>query len=233
MISEASNDIKLEHEIEQELEFSSAYRWQHWIRAVSIVVLMITGFYIAVPFLTPAVNAEPTNFMQALMRSWHIIFGFVMISAVMFKSYLFIFGRKHQMERAAFKDILNPKIWVKQIGYYMLIAKHPKLSGVYNPLQFMAYATLYIMLFGLIVTGLILYVHVYHNGLGADLYDVMKSIEVMIGGLSVVRTIHHILTWGVILFVVGHIYMAIYNAVFGKEGGMDAIFSGMKWHKKH
>ena len=28
-------------------------------------------------------------------------------------------------------------------------------------------------------------------------------------------------------------YMAIYNAVFVKEGAIDAIFSGMKWHKKH
>ncbi|WP_415398096.1 Ni/Fe-hydrogenase, b-type cytochrome subunit [Sulfurimonas sp. CS5] len=233
MISEASNNIEIEQEIEQELEFSSVYRWQHWIRAASIVVLTITGFYIAVPFLIPAVNADPTNFMQALMRSWHIIFGFVLISVIILKSYLFIFGRKHEMERAAFKDILNPKIWIQQIGYYLLISKHPKLRGVYNPLQFMAYFTFYLMIFGLIITGLIMYVHVYHDGLGAFLYDVMKSIEVMMGGLAVVRITHHILTWGVMLFVLGHIYMAIYNAVFGKEGGMDAIFSGMKWHKKH
>jgi Ni/Fe-hydrogenase 1 B-type cytochrome subunit len=26
--------------------------------------------------------------------------------------------------------------------------------------------------------------------------------------------------------------MAVYNAVFGKNGGMDAIFSGMKWEKE-
>jgi Ni/Fe-hydrogenase 1 B-type cytochrome subunit len=84
MISEANNNIEIVQEIEQELEFSSVYRWQHWIRAISIVVLTITGCYIAVPFLTPAVNADPTNFMQALIRSWHIIFGFVLISAVLF-----------------------------------------------------------------------------------------------------------------------------------------------------
>ncbi|MDA3908654.1 MAG: Ni/Fe-hydrogenase, b-type cytochrome subunit [Sulfurimonas sp.] len=233
MISEANNNIEIVQEIEQELEFSSVYRWQHWIRAISIVVLTITGFYIAVPFLTPAVNADPTNFMQALIRSWHIIFGFVLISAVLFKSYLFVFGRKHEMERAAIKDIFNPVIWAKQIGYYLLISKHPKLNGVYNPIQFMAYLGFYLMIFTLITTGLILYVHVYHDGLGAYLYDVMKSIEVMMGGLAIVRSVHHILTWGVMLFILGHVYMAIYNAVFGKEGGMDAIFSGMKWHKKH
>lgn len=220
-------------EVEQHMEFSPSYRWQHWIRAVSIVVLTVTGFYIAVPFLTPVVNAEPTNFMQALMRSWHLIFGFLLISAVLFKSYLFLFTRRCTIERAAIKDIFNPKVWIQQIGYYLLMTKHPKLSGVYNPVQFMAYAALYIMLFGLIITGLIMYVHDYHNGLGGFLYAPMKSIEVMMGGLALVRTIHHILTWGVMLFVLGHVYMAIFNAVFGKEGGMDAIFSGMKWNKKH
>ena len=88
-------------------------------------------------------------------------------------------------------------------------------------------------MFILIITGLILYAHVYHNGFGGYIYDTMMSIEVMLGGLAWVRELHHIAMWGVILFVTVHVYMAIYNAVFGKDGSMDAIFSGMKWHKKH
>jgi len=221
------------YEIEQELEFSSTYRWQHWIRALSIVVLTITGFYIAVPIISATPNPEPTSFMYALFRSWHIIFGFVMMAAVLFKTYLFIFGRKHNMERAAIKDLFNPKIWAQQIGYYLFVSKHPKLNGVYNPVQFAAYVGFYVLMFLLIITGLILYVHVYHNGLGAFFYNSMRSIEVMMGGLAMVREIHHLAMWGVILFVFGHVYMAIFNAVHGKEGGMDAIFSGLKWHKKH
>ena len=220
-------------EIERHMEFSPSYRWQHWIRAVSIVVLTVTGFYIAVPFITPAVNAEPTNFLQALMRSWHLIFGFLMICAVLFKSYLFLFTKRCIIERSAIKDVLSLKVWIQQIGYYSFITKHPKLRGVYNPIQFVAYVALYLMLFGLIITGLIMYVHDYHQGLGGFLYAPMKSIEVMIGGLATARIIHHILTWGVMIFVLAHVYMAIFNAVFSKEGGMDAIFSGMKWNKKH
>jgi Ni/Fe-hydrogenase 1 B-type cytochrome subunit len=221
------------HQIEQEMEFSAAYRWQHWIRAISIVVLTVTGFYIAVPFVTAEPNPEPTSFMYALFRSWHIIFGFVMTFAVLFKTYLFLFGRKHNIERKAIKDLFNPVIWVKQVGYYLLVAKHPKLNGAYNPIQFVAYVGFYVMMALLIVTGLILYVHVYHNGLGAMLYDSMMALEVKMGGLAMVREIHHITMWGVILFVLGHVYMAIFNAVYGKEGAMDAIFSGLKWHKKH
>ena len=220
-------------EIVQEMEFSAGYRWQHWIRALSIVVLTVTGFYIAVPFVSPIPNSEPTNFMYALFRSWHIIFGFVMTWVVLYKSYTFIFNPKNKIERDAIKDIFNPKVWLQQIGYYLFITKHPKLSGVYNPVQFMAYAGFYMMMFVLIVTGFILYVHVYHDGLAGLLYDPMLRLEVMIGGLAMVREIHHIVMWGVILFVVGHVYMAIFNAVYGKEGAMDAIFSGLKWHKKH
>jgi Ni/Fe-hydrogenase 1 B-type cytochrome subunit len=232
-VNENSSVVAKECEIEREIEFSAGYRWQHWIRAISIVVLTITGFYIAVPFITPTPNPEPTNFMYALFRSWHIIFGFVMTWVIFYKSYLFLFGRKHKMERDAIKDIINPKIWMQQIGYYLFISKHPKLSGVYNPVQFMAYAGFYVMMFLLIITGFILYVHVYHDGLGGLLYDPMMSLEVMMGGLAMVREIHHITMWGVILFVLAHVYMAVFNAVYGKEGAMDAIFSGLKWHKKH
>ena len=82
------NTIQHSH-IEVEKEFTSLYRWQHWIRVLSIVILTITGFYIAEPFVTPMPNSEPTNFMYGLFRSWHEIFGFVMIAVVIFKTYLF------------------------------------------------------------------------------------------------------------------------------------------------
>jgi Ni/Fe-hydrogenase 1 B-type cytochrome subunit len=229
MNSEAHGNI----EIEQHMEFSPSYRWQHWIRVIAIVALTVTGFYIANPFLTPAVNSEPTNFLQNLIRSWHLIFGFVLICAVIFKTYITLFTKECKIERDSLKDVYNIKVWIQQVGYYLFMTKHPKANGVYNPVQSVAYAAFYLMLFLLIITGLIMYVHVYHEGLGAFLYDPMRSIEVMMGGLANVRVIHHILTWGILFFVLAHVYMAIFNAVYGKEGSMDAIFSGLKWHKKH
>jgi Ni/Fe-hydrogenase 1 B-type cytochrome subunit len=219
--------------IEKEEEFTSLYRWQHWLRALSIVILTITGFYIASPFVSPIPNSEPTNFMYGLFRSWHEIFGFVMIAVVLFKSYLFVFSKKYKNEIGSIQDFINPIVWAKQIGYYLLVSEHPHLKGTYNPLQFVAYIGFYILMAILIITGLILYVHVYHDGLGAMLYDIMRTFEVMLGGIAWVRELHHIAMWGVILFVSIHVYMAIYNAVFGKDGSMDAIFSGLKWHNKH
>lgn len=222
-----------ETHIEQELEFSTFYRLHHWVRVLSIIMLTITGFYIAYPFVESNVNAEPTNFMYAFFRSWHVIFGFVAIAMALAKTYYFFFVKSDRAEIRSVKDVFSLKNWSKQIGYYFLVTKHPALTGAYNVIQFLAYVGFYIMMTGLILTGLILYVHVYHEGLGGLLYEPMRYFEVMFGGLANVREWHHLLMWGVIIFVVAHVYMAVFNAVYGKEGTIESIISGYKWHKKH
>lgn len=219
--------------LEREVEFTSSYRWQHWLRAISIVILIATGFYIAVPYLAPTPHPTPTGFLQDYIRAFHLFFGFLLIAVVLFKSYLFLFVKDNSGERKSLLDLVNPAVWAKQIGYYLFISKHPKLKGTYNPVQFAAYIGFYLMIFGIILTGLMLYVQVYHEGLAGFLYAPMMKLTALVGGLAVVRQIHHILTWGIILFVTVHVYMAIFNAIYGKEGSMDAIFSGLKWHSKH
>jgi len=215
------------------IEFSAGYRWQHWIRAISIFALIFTGFYIANPFITYAnVSPEPTRFLQAQLREWHIIFGFAMIGAVLYKTIYFFFFKEAKFERESIKDAFNLKVAIQQIGYYLLITKHPHTKGIYNPLQFWAYAMLYVFFYGIMITGLALYAEVYHSGLGGMLYPFAKVVESFFGGLAYVRLWHHIFMWAIIIVVFVHIYMAVYNAVFGKNGGMDAIFSGTKWEKE-
>ncbi len=124
-------------------------------------------------------------------------------------------------------------MWIDQIKYYLFIGKHPHIKGVYNPLQFVSYIGLYAMVVLVCLTGLILYVHVYHDGLGGFLYDYMRPFEVMMGGLAMVREFHHIAMWGILIFVVIHVYMSIFNSVMGKEGAIDSIVSGYKFNKPH
>ncbi|MCK9258118.1 MAG: Ni/Fe-hydrogenase, b-type cytochrome subunit [Sulfurospirillaceae bacterium] len=212
-------------------QFSSGLRWTHWIRAIAIFALTATGFYLAYVFVAPGISDEPVLFLNAKMRMWHLVFGFLLIAATIFKIYLFIFDRTSRLERVSFIDFLNPKIWIAQIKYYLFIGKHPKLRGVYNPLQVVAYGSLYFLVILISITGLVLYVHSYHEGLGGFLYDYMRSIEVMMGGLASVREIHHIAMWGILIFVPVHIYMAIFNSIMGKEGSMDSIISGYKFKK--
>lgn len=212
-------------------EFSIGLRLTHWLRAISIVVLVGTGFYLSYVFQSPISTGEPMNFMQAKYRFVHEVAGFLLIACVIFKTYLFFTDKVSKKELASFENLLNLKMWIEQIKFYLFLGKHPKIKGVYNPLQFASYILFYLVIAGIILTGLTLYVHVYHDGLGGMLYSILRPIEAMLGGLAEVRTWHRILMWVIIVFVVVHIYMAVFNAIKGKDGALDAIFSGYKYEK--
>ncbi len=216
-----------------EYEFSSGLRWTHWIRFFTIFALTVTGFYIAYVFVAPDVSNKPVLFLNAKIRMWHQIAGFVLIAVTLYKVYLFLFDSISKKERVSFADILSPKIWIAQIKYYLFLGEHPKLRGAYNPLQFIAYVFLYAMVILISITGLILYVHVYHDGLGGFLYDYMRPIEAGMGGLANVREIHHIAMWAILIFVPVHIYMSVFNSIMGREGALDSIISGFKFDKPH
>jgi Ni/Fe-hydrogenase 1 B-type cytochrome subunit len=215
--------------VKRHTEFSPFFRWHHWIRFFSIIFLIGSGFYIAYPFLSPEIDPNPTGFLYAKGRTFHIIAGFIMISMYIGKFYYFFFVKADREEMRSFKDLFSVKKWMKQIGYYLFISKHPVMSGAYNVIQLLAYIALYLMLTFLIITGLILYMHVYHESFLAFLNTPLTSLEIMFGGLANVREFHHILTWGLIIFIIAHVYMSVFNAVFGKEGTIDSIVSGYKW----
>ena len=222
-----------EIDVKRHLEFSTFYRWHHWVRFFAVTLLIASGFYLAYPFLSPEPTGEPTGFLFAINRSLHMVFGFVLISMFIGKTYYFFFVRSDRNEIRSIKDVFSIKKWMKQIGYYLFMSKHPATSGTYNVVQFMAYMALYLILALLIITGLVLYVHSYHEGLAGMLYEPMRYIEMLFGGLVVVREVHHILTWVLMFFIITHIYMAIFSAIYGKEGTIESIFSGYKWSNPH
>lgn len=212
-------------------EFSALTRIFHWIRAGVIFGLIATGFYIAYPFLQPEPSATPTNFLQAYIRSWHLFLGFILIGISFFRLYLFIFDKKSHPERIAFKQCLSPRVWFAQIKTYLLVGKHPHIDGAYNPLQFVTYFVLGLLVLLVCITGVVLYYNVYHNGLGGVLETYFKWFEVLCGGLANVRVIHHIVTWAFIVFIPVHIYMVIWNSLRYPNGGADAMISGLRYKK--
>jgi len=215
-----------------EREFSSGLRWTHWIRVVAITVLTFTGFYIAYVFIAPQPASTPITFLNAKFRFWHEIAGFILIAVTLFKAYLFLFDKLSQKERVSFEDFFSIKVWIQQIKFYLFLGKHPKLKGAYNPLQFSAYVLLYAMIILISLTGLIMYVRDYHNGLAGFLSPSMLPLEAMMGGLATVREIHHVAMWVILIFVPVHIYMAVFNSIVGKEGSLGAIISGVKFTKE-
>ena len=214
-------------------EFSLLTRIFHWLRAFSIFALIITGFYIAMPFLQTTPSGEPTGFTQGYVRSLHLICGFVLIGISIFRVYLFFFDKDGcSEERRSFSQFLQPQVWIEQVKTYIWIGKHPHIDGAYNPLQFATYFFLGVLVLLISLTGVALYGNVYHSGLGGVLGACFKWVEVVCGGIANVRVIHHILTWAFIVFIPVHIYLAVWNSVKYPNGGVDSIVSGVRYQGK-
>ena len=207
--------------------YSSTNRILHWIRAIVITGLAITGFYIARPFLSAG---ESTNdLIYAEWVYWHLVFGFILITSGLLRIYLFFFGTDRKGELLSLKDELSVKSWITQLKSYFFIGELKK-KGIYGPLQFLSYTMVMALIVIASLTGLVLYVHVYHDGLGGLLYEPMRVVEVWMGGLAMVRFYHHITMWGFLIFIPIHVYMVIWSAIRFKHGGLDVMFTGYDYH---
>ena len=213
-------------------EWSVAMRYNHWLMALSIVVLIVTGFYIAAPF-TVTRGETVGKFLMGDMRFIHLLFGVILAYLYIWRLYLAFFSRFH----ADWKDFFawtNWKNTIKQVKFYMLLSKEPpEHTHLYGPLQSLAYAGLLAMVFFITLTGVILMGAGYHTGLMVFFYKSVKPFENAMGGLAIVRWTHHILTWCFILFIVVHIYMAFWYDVVFKEGTVSSMISGVIFRKEH
>jgi len=209
--------------------YSSSNRILHWIRALVITGLIITGFYIADPFLSSDGSTDKLLFGKWAM--WHFILGFVLISSGLLRIYLFFFGKDSDGELRSLRDVFSLKSWLIQLKSYFFIGELRK-KGLYGPLQFITYFAIMLLVVIASVTGLILYVHVYHQGVGGLLYESMRTVEAWMGGLATVRYIHHITMWGYLIFIPIHIYLVIWSAIRFKHGALDVMFTGYDYHLK-
>ncbi|MBP9020204.1 MAG: Ni/Fe-hydrogenase, b-type cytochrome subunit [Syntrophobacterales bacterium] len=214
--------------IEEKREWSVAIRINHWAMAAAIVVLIVTGFYIADPFTVYQGETTYKMFMGEV-RFWHLIFGIFLLFLVIWRIYLAFFSRFH----ADWKDFfvwINLKGLVNQVRFYLLIDKdEPERDEryLYGPTQSLTYLGLLAIILCMVATGLILMGAGYHAGLSGFAYKVLRPVENMLGGLAMVRYIHHILTWCFVLFIPVHVYMAFWHDALLKQGTVSSMISGV------
>lgn len=212
-------------------QWSVAFRINHWAVAAVLVVLIVTGFYIASPF-TVYQGQTVDKFLMGRVRFFHLLFGIFLTFLFVWRIYLAFFSRFH----ADWKDFMA---WIdlrcmwKQMKFYMLIEKEgiEAEQCAYGYTQSFSYLVLWFMTLLVIVTGLMLMGAEYHAGWTGLFFDVLKPVGYLVGGLAVIRYFHHALTWFFILFIMVHIYMAVWHDVVLKHGIVSSMISGWVFKK--
>jgi Ni/Fe-hydrogenase 1 B-type cytochrome subunit len=170
-----------------------SFRILHELIIVSVILLIITGFYIHRPFVGGA------GFLMSMTRGVHFFFAAILVIAVVARIISLFVGRDHDW-RSFLPTWSDIKLLPGIVSYYAYIGKEPELKKKYNPLQMISYCLAFILIIFQIISGLAL-----KNPDGAFSwfnYGLFHNeIEV--------RMAHFVVTWLFIVFLMIHVYLTI------------------------
>jgi Ni/Fe-hydrogenase 1 B-type cytochrome subunit len=202
-------------------------RAMHWVAAACILVLAATGFYIGNPyFMTRGEAVE--HFAMGNMRLAHFIAAGVLVGTGVVRVYWLFAGNRFESWRALFPvDGKSLRNLVRQMGYYLLLprVKRPHYLG-HNPLQQVFYTGVYALVVVQVLTGFAMFGLADPEGF---FWRTLGIQSAYIGGIRVVRFVHHVLTWVILVFIPIHVYLGVRADVMDREGTMSSIFSGSRW----
>lgn len=217
-------------------DLTRVYVWQlpvrvtHWLIALSIIVLSVTGLYIGRPFMTVPGPAGRW-FVMGTIKVIHFYAAIVFICAVVARIIWMFTGNKYA-RWDKFLAVHRPRQmgFVPTLLFYLFLRERPPAYVGHNPVA----GSAYLLVFGLyllaIGTGLVMHAP------GADVGSPLRwfaSLAPLFGGFQTARWIHHVVMWLLLGFMVHHIYSAVLVSALEKNGTIDSIVAGYKWVPKH
>lgn len=208
--------------------FELPVRVWHWLHALSIAVLAVTGYLIANP-LSPPEGEAAENFLMGNLRLVHFIAGYVFAIGFGVRIYWAIVGNKYSRD-LFYLPVWRGKWWrelLQEIRYYLFLRRDMPLSVSHNPLAQTA-MWFFNTLLGLFMigTGFALYSEGLGLGSWADRW--FGWIVPLLGGSQSTRMWHDLGMWLFVMFAVIHIYMAYRAEFMGRQSSVRTIINGWR-----
>jgi len=200
----------------------------HWVTALAIVILLVTGFYIGRPVVSPGTDGSADPYLMGWMRLTHFVAGFVFMLGLIVRAYWTLFGNRYTTFDVYKKGYIRG-FWETVKFYLFLRHKKPHWIG-HNPMAQFAYW----VLFGgcsliLSLTGMYLFVEPQPDTL---LGKSFIWVGTLFGNSTIPRDLHLWAAWIIVVFIILHIYLAFREEYLERNGTMGSIFSGWKIDRK-
>jgi Ni/Fe-hydrogenase 1 B-type cytochrome subunit len=202
------------------------YVWQvpvrvtHWVTFGCVVVLSITGVYIADPFLLP-----PGGSVMTAVRLVHIVAAFTLLASGLLRTIWLLRGNRFSRWSAFFPTSRRQATELfRQAAFYAFLRKEiPKVLG-HNQLAATAYLLLFFLLLVETVTGFAL------DGLvggepGATGFAWLRELV----GPQLLRLVHHGAMWAILAVAFFHVYSCVLVDHLERNGLLSSIVSGYKF----
>lgn len=220
------------HRLSAVFVYEGPLRLWHWINALSIIVLVATGFYIGNPFLPPTSGEASQNFLMGYMRFAHFAAGYIFAIGFLGRIYWAFAGNEYA-KHLIVPHLFDAELWKgagHQLRYYLFLEREQRPYVGANPLDQISTFFLFTLptLF-LIVTGFALYAE--GAGVGSWQDIVFGWIIPLFGGSQAVHTWHHVAMWVMICYVMVHLYLVIRQDIMSGQSYVSTMISGYRMFK--
>ena len=211
--------------------FTIPVRIWHWLHAISITTLIVTGYFIANPL--PSMSGEASDhFVMGTFRLVHFTSAFVFAIGMVVRFYLAIVGN-HYTRELLIVPIFHRGFWAHvwhEIQFYAFLTRKSQKNVGHNTLaQLFMWLTNVIVAFFMMCTGLALYSQGTGAGSWAD--TLFGWVFVLQASSQTVRMWHLMGMWIMVVFIILHIYMVIRADFASRQNGVSAMISGWRTFK--
>ncbi|HFC92286.1 MAG TPA: Ni/Fe-hydrogenase, b-type cytochrome subunit [Leucothrix mucor] len=209
--------------------YEAPIRIWHWINALAILVLGVSGYFIGSPL--PTMSGEASDhFLMGYIRFAHFASAYILMIGFVGRIYWAFVGNSHSRE-IFLPPIFSKGFWggvVHELKWYLFLAKEPRKYEGHNPLAVLTMHFLFVWgIIFMIITGAALY----GEGTGAGTWanTFFSSWVIPLFGQSMdVHTWHHMAMWVIILFAMIHIYVAIREDIMSRQSIISSMISGWR-----
>ncbi len=202
----------------------------HWTTFFSIVVLLITGYYIGEPTAVYGQGEAYNTFVMSDIRYYHFLAAMVLDVSLMTWVYLAFFSVHHKY----WKDMLPGPSTLRgawHVGKSYITFKKPAFYPHFDPFDGLLFLALILFMALQLVTGFQIYVVALPPDywwatlihLGTD------WIEWVFGSHQNVRLVHHLMEWIMISGIIVHIYLQVAKTIIWQDGHIGQMVGGYKY----
>jgi len=213
--------------------YEAPVRLWHWVNALAITVLAVTGYLIGQPL--PSVQGEAIeHYVMGNIRFAHFAAGYVLAVGLLGRIYWAAVGNHHARELFTL-PILRAAYW-REVGammaWYAFLRPRPNQYVGHNPMARLAMFFGYLLLgLFMIATGFALYGEGAQDGSWAHALFTSWVIPLFGGNSLSVHNWHRLGMWGMVIFVMLHVYAAIREDIMGRQSIVSTMISGYRTFK--
>jgi Ni/Fe-hydrogenase 1 B-type cytochrome subunit len=205
-------------------------RFYHWLNAISVVVLCITGYIIGSPPALQNSSEASFGYWFGTVRFLHFIFAFLFFFNFLFRIYWGFVGNKYSDWRNFI--LINKKQWqeIKDVLKIDVFHREGKPIGSigHNALAGLTYFLSFLAFLFQCITGFGLYAAMSDSFLP----HLFSWIVPLMGGDFAVRQWHHAFMWFFVIFSVLHVYIVFYHDYIEGRGVLSSMAGGWKFIEK-